>query len=192
VHLLLARIGFSVGEAGGNPASHSLIADLFPPARRARALSVYTFGVPVGAFLGAAVAGWFGHLWGWRTAFVILGLAGIALVPVLLLIPRVPRGRFDEDVAEATPPSTAAVVRVLLTNAVFRQLAVGATLVVLVACSVAGFLPVFLIRVHGADLGEVGRIAGLINGAAAGVGTLFGGFAATGGVIRARMRGCLP
>jgi sugar phosphate permease len=122
---------------------------------------------------------------------VIHGLAGIALLPVLR-IHRVPRGRFDEDVAEATPPSTVAVVRVLLTNAVFRQLAVGATLVVLVACSVAGFLPVFLIRVHGADLGEVGWIAGLINGAAAGVGTLFGGFAATGGVIRARMSGCLP
>lgn len=178
VHLLLARVGVSVGEAGGNPASHSLIADLFPPARRARALSVYTFGVPVGAFLGAAVAGWLAHLWGWRTAFAILGLAGIALLPMLLLIPRVPRGRFDEGVAEATPPSTATVVRVLLTNAVFRHLAAGATLVVLVGYSVAGFLPVFLIRVHGADLGEVGWIAGLINGAAAGVGTLFGGFAA--------------
>lgn len=176
--LLFARVGVSIGEAGGNPASHSLIADLFPPARRARALSVYTFGVPVGAFLGAALAGWLAHRWDWRTAFVILGALGFALLPVLLLIPRVPRGRFDASVAEAPPPSTAAVLRVLLGNAAFRQLAAGATLVVLVGYSVAAFLPVFLIRVHGVHLGEVGWIAGLINGAAAGVGTLFGGFAA--------------
>lgn len=178
VHLLLGRIGVGVGEAGGNPASHSLIADLFPPARRARALSVYTFGVPVGAFLGAALAGWLAQLWDWRTAFLILGLLGVALLPALFLIPRVPRGRFDEAAVETSPPSTAVVLRVLLNNAVFRQLAMGATLVVLVGYSVAGFLPVFLIRVYGVDLGEVGWIAGLVNGAAAGVGTLFGGFAA--------------
>jgi len=183
-HLLLARVGVSVGEAGGNPASHSLIADLFPPERRARALSVYTFGVPVGAFFGAVLAGWLAHSWDWRTAFLILGVAGFLLVgPVLLLIPRVPRGRFDASpvtgsVAGTAPPAITAVLRVLLHNPAFRHFAVGATLVVLVGYSIAGFLPPFLIRVHGLTVEQVGLHAGLINGAAAGVGTLASGFAA--------------
>jgi len=177
--LLLARIGVSIGEAGGNPASHSLIADLYPPERRARAISIYTFGVPVGAFLGAALAGWLAHLWGWRAAFLVLGPAGFLLaVAVVLFIPAVPRGRFDPAPADLGPPSTMQVLRLLAGNPVFRQLAAGASLVVLVGYGVAGFLPPFLIRVHGLDVTQVGVIAGLVNGAAAGAGTLLSGFAA--------------
>ncbi|MET0373178.1 MAG: MFS transporter [Rhizorhabdus sp.] len=177
-HLLLARVGVSIGEAGGNPASHSLIADLFPPERRGRALAIYTFGVPVGAFLGAALAGWLAHLWGWRAAFLMLGPVGFLLVGlVLLLIPHVPRGRFDPAPVDARPPPMLTVLRLLAANAAFRQFAAGASLVVLVGYGIAAFLPSFLVRVHRLDIGTVGLVAGLINGAAAGIGTLFGGFA---------------
>ncbi|WP_157219349.1 spinster family MFS transporter [Flavisphingomonas formosensis] len=177
--LLVARIGVSIGEAGGNPASHSLIADLFPPSRRGRAISVYTFGVPVGAFLGAALSGWLAAQWGWRAAFLILGPAGFLLVlAVLRLIPNVPRGRFDEAPADPDPPDVWTVLRTLGASAVFRRFAGGAALVVLVGYGAAAFVAPFLIRVHRLDLGEVGLISGLINGAAAGAGTLFGGFAA--------------
>lgn len=178
-HLLIARVGVSIGEAGGNPASHSLIADLFPAQRRARALAIYTFGVPVGAFLGAALAGWLAHRWGWRGAFMVLGPLGFLLVgAVILLIPHVPRGRFDPAPVDLRPPSTLTVLRRLLGNAAFRQFAAGASLVVLVGYGIAAFLSSFLMRTHGLDMGEVGLSAGLVNGAAAGVGTLFGGFAA--------------
>lgn len=177
--LLFARVGVSIGEAGGNPASHSLIADLFPPERRARALAVYTLGVPAGAFLGASLAGWLTHLWDWRTAFLVLGIVGVVLVvPVLALIPSVPRGRFDAACADTAPPNTLKVLRILVGNPAFRQFAAGASLVVLVGYGVAAFLPSFLVRVHGLDLGQIGVVAGLINGAAAAVGTLLGGFSA--------------
>ena len=169
--LLLARIGVSIGEAGGNPASHSLIADLFPPDRRARAIAIYTFGVPVGAFLGAALAGWLAHMWGWRAAFLLA-------VAVVVFIPAVPRGRYDPAPAEVAPPNSWRVLRLLAGHPVFRQLAAGASLVVLVGYGVAGFLPPFLIRVHQLDIGEVGVISGLVNGAAAAAGTLLSGFAA--------------
>jgi predicted MFS family arabinose efflux permease len=191
--LLFARIGVSIGEAGGNPASHSLIADFFPPRRRARALAVYTLGAPAGAFLGATLAGWLTHLWDWRTAFLALGLGGIVLVlPVLVLIPPVTRGRFEATVA-ATPPTTRAVLRTLVGNAAFRQFAPGAALVVLVGYAVAAFLPSFFIRVHHLGLAEVGLLAGLINGGAAALGTLLGGFAADGlGKRDVRIYGWLP
>lgn len=192
--LLIARVGVSIGEAGGNPASHSLIADLFPPERRARALSIYTFGVPIGAFLGAALSGWLAALWGWRAAFLILGPAGFLLVyAVLRYIPKVPRGRFDPVVADEPAPSAMAVLSVLGASALFRQFAAGAAIVVLVGYGVAAFLAPFLARVHGLELGQVGLISGLVNGAAAGVGTLFGGFAADHfGKRDARFYGWMP
>jgi MFS family permease len=46
--LFLARLGVGVGEAGGVAPAYSLISDLFPPGQRARALSVYSFGIPIG------------------------------------------------------------------------------------------------------------------------------------------------
>ena len=57
VQLLAARIGVGVGEASSTPASHSIIADLFPPARRATALAVYNMGASLGLFAGMALGG---------------------------------------------------------------------------------------------------------------------------------------
>jgi predicted MFS family arabinose efflux permease len=191
--LLLARIAVSIGEAGGNPAAHSLIADLFAPRRRARALAVYTLGAPAGAFLGATLAGWLAHRWDWRSAFLALGGSGIVLVlPVLALIPPVARGRFDTT-ATSTAVSAQIVLRTLLANRAFRQFAPGAALVVLVGYAVAAFLPSFLTRVHHLDIAEVGLIAGMINGGAAACGTLVGGFAADRlGKHDVRIYGWLP
>ena len=183
VQMLVGRIGVSVGEAGGNPASHSLIADLFPPHERGRAIALYSFGVPVGAFLGAVVAGWLAHIWGWRTAFLWLGPPGFLLaIAVLFLIPPVRRGQHDKtqgaDIGvDVAPPPLSAVFSAFMFNPVLRQMAAGASLIVLVGYGVAAFLPSFLIRRHGLDLGEVGLIAGLVSGAGAGAGTLASGFA---------------
>jgi predicted MFS family arabinose efflux permease len=86
--LFLCRLGVGVGEAGGVAPSYALIADYFPPERRARALAIFSLGVPIGlgggSFIGARLAA----LFGWRGAFAILGLAGLILAPVLRFIVR--------------------------------------------------------------------------------------------------------
>ena len=46
--LFLLRLGVGVGEAGGVAPSYALIADYFPPRSRARALAIYSLGVPIG------------------------------------------------------------------------------------------------------------------------------------------------
>ena len=73
--LFFCRLGVGVGEAGGVAPSYALIADYFPPERRARALALFSLGVPLGlgggSFIGARLA----HLFGWQAAFVIMGLA---------------------------------------------------------------------------------------------------------------------
>lgn len=179
-HLLLARAGVSISEAGCNPTAHSLIADLFPSRERGRAIAFYSLGAPIGAFVGAVAAGWMAQHLGWRTAFLLLGPPGFLLaVVILFFMPKPRRGQYDTttgpESSEEAPPFRA-VLRAFFGNAVLRQLAAGSAIVVLVGYGVAAFLASFLIRRHGLDLGSVGLLTGLVNGAGAAVGTLGSGF----------------
>ncbi len=178
--LLLARAGVSIGEAGGNPSSHSLIADLYPPQHRARAISIYTIGVPLGAFLGAAMGGLLNKWYDWRTTFLILGAIGAVFsIAALLLIPRVPRGSYDPEPLQGDePPGTMDVLRVLRASPVFIHLATGSALVVLVGYSVPAFLASFMTRVHGLGKAEAGLAVGIVNGGGGLVGVLLAGFIA--------------
>ena len=98
--LFLCRVGVGVGEAGGVAPSYALIADHYPPDRRARALAIFSLGVPIGlgagAFIGARLTAWFG----WREAFAVMGIAGLVLAPILHSTVR--------DVPRPSPASTAA------------------------------------------------------------------------------------
>ena len=90
--LFLFRLGVGVGEAGGVAPSYALIADYFEPAKRARALAVFSLGIPLGlaggTLIGAYLAAWIN----WRAAFLAMGVAGVLLAPVMLLVVRdVPR-----------------------------------------------------------------------------------------------------
>lgn len=82
VLLLFTRVGVGIGEAGGAPATVSVIADYFPRQRRASAMAIYGLAVPTGAFLGGSAGGYIALHWGWRAAFLIVGLPGV--VPALL------------------------------------------------------------------------------------------------------------
>ena len=83
MQLLLARIGVGIGEAGSTPASHSLIADVFPPERRATALGILGMAVPIGSFIAFTTGGWMAENIGWRAAFFFAGVPGV-LVAVLI------------------------------------------------------------------------------------------------------------
>ena len=91
VQLFACRMGVGVGEAGGVAPAYSLIAEYFPPRSRARALAVYSFGIPIGSALGVFFGGQIASRVDWRTAFFAVGLAGLALVPVLRLGVRDPK-----------------------------------------------------------------------------------------------------
>ena len=68
-----------VGEAGGTPPCNAIVADYFPPARRPMALGVFALGAPIGAWLGADIAGMVANLYGWRATFLALGIPGVLL-----------------------------------------------------------------------------------------------------------------
>jgi MFS family permease len=86
------RMGVGIGEAGGVAPSNALIADYFPPEKRARALAVFYLGVPIGLALGTLLGAYIAHAVSWRAAFFTMGVAGVILAPIMLIVVRdVPR-----------------------------------------------------------------------------------------------------
>src|SRR5690606_32139383 len=81
------RIGVGVGEASFAPAATALIGDLFPPEKRARAMSIFMLGLPLGIALSFFVSGSVAKEYGWRAAFFVAGIPGILLAVVSLFLP---------------------------------------------------------------------------------------------------------
>ncbi len=175
--LLAARVGTAIGEAGGSPPSHSLIADYFPLSKRGTALSIYALGVSVGAMIASALGGWSNELWGWRTAFLIAGIPGILVaLLVALTVKEPPRGMSDGvPLAKGTRIGSFAAVAYLWKRPAFRNMALAAALHAFVWYGAANFNSVFLVETHRRGTGEIGTwMSGMFLIGAAG--TFFGGF----------------
>ena len=107
--LFLCRMGVGVGEAGGVAPAYSLIADYFPPHQRARAMAAFAFGIPLGMAAGTLVGGLLAATYGWRTAFIVVGLLGVLVAPLLRLTVKDPkRGGTDAIKTEAQVAALAA------------------------------------------------------------------------------------
>lgn len=94
--LALARVGVGIGEAGGSPPAHSLLSDYYPKENRAGALAFYAMGIPIGVAFAFLAGGWLTETFGWRVAFVVVGLPGILVAILLkLTVKEQPRGATD-------------------------------------------------------------------------------------------------
>ena len=177
--LVAARVGTAVGEAGGTPPSHALISDYFPLSTRATALSLYALGVPLGSMLGSLLGGWGNELYGWRTAFMLVGTPGVLVAILVFLTIREPvRGQSDVGVSEAAKlatPTLSVSLGYLLRQASFRNMALAAGLHSLVWYAGSTLNAAFLHRSHGMTSGEAGSWLALFSGTGA-VGTFLGGY----------------
>ncbi len=173
--LTLARIGVGIGEAGCNPSAHSLIADYFPFNKRAFALSAYATGVPLGSLLGLALGGWLGETYGWRVAFIAVGLPGLLLAIVVKLVLKEPvRGKVD-GVSDQDAPTLMATFRYLWQAKSFRAICAAATADAFVGYGLLLWLPTYLIRSFDLSATEVGLRLGLTFGVAGIVGAVGAG-----------------
>jgi MFS family permease len=175
-HLLLARVVIGIGEAGCSPPAYSLIGDFFEPRRRATAIAIYSLGVSGGAIVGLLVGSAVAEAYGWRAAFFVLGVPGIALaIVVKLTLREPPRGWADPSPASTQVVPVREVFRELWSRATFRNISLGAASHALVAYGVAGFYSAFLIRSHDMGLAKAGRwlaFASIVGGL---TGTFLGG-----------------
>lgn len=181
--LLLARIGVGVGEAGCTPPAHSLISDMVPPEKRSSALAFYSLGIPIGSLLGMVIGGTLADLMGWREAFVVVGLPGVALALVVWFVLRDPR-RSEAAVALRAQSQPAAALP--LRQAVGEVMRSRAYVLLLLAGAAAAFLSygkttwttIFFQRTHDLTPGQVGLWFGLLGGGAGILGTWLGGYLA--------------
>lgn len=206
VFLLIARIGVAIGEAGGTPPSNSIIADYFKPKSRANALGIFAMGVTLGGALANAFGGpiatltdetvisffatfgvgdiheqlgW-GENFGWRFAFIALGLPGVVVALILLLtVKEPPRGFSDPPGAQRVQKaSITETLKELGSKPTFWTMALGAALVALVGYGFFGFQAPMMQRVNGIGPGEFAVTYGVPLALLSAVGTFAGGFLA--------------
>jgi predicted MFS family arabinose efflux permease len=173
--LVVARMGVAVGEAGGIAPSYSLISDYFPREKRSRALAFYSLGIPIGSALGVFFGGWLASHLSWRSAFLIVGLAGLpAALLIKLLVPEPTRGRFDASQPQAAAPAEG-VASALLRNPSFWLLSFGAASGSILGYGLIFWLPSFFNRSFGLALEDVGWFYGSIVLVGGALGTWLGG-----------------
>lgn len=178
-HLLAARIGVGVGEAGCSPPAHSMIADYFPAENRATALGIYSLGIPFGIMFGLFAGGWINEFFGWRAAFFVVGVPGVLLaLLVRYTLAEPPRGMAEGRVDSGEQPSIGETLNYLWQKKSFRHMSFAAALTAFVGYGFVTWAPAFLIRSYGMGTGEIGTWFGLILGVAGGIGIALGGYLA--------------
>ena len=175
VQLLLARIGVGIGEAGGTPASQSMLADLFPFQQRTLATSVFALGAAAGSMLGSTGGGLIAGRFGWRTAFIALAIPG-AIVALLarFTLREPPRGAYDTGV-KADAPSLRETLRFIGTQRSLVHVLVAATVVTYWGWGLLWWTPAFLMRSHHLSVGEAGESIGTISGVGGALGIIGSG-----------------
>jgi MFS family permease len=162
--LMAARVLVGVGESGGTPPSQSLISDYFPWRRRAFALSIYAVGASMGSMLGSS-AGYLSDLWGWRSAFFVLGLPGLVLAGVLYATVKEPaRGRLDIPSTEAHRPGFRDMLKFAWHQPALVHALIGGALYSTWAWGSLWWSPSFLVRSHQMSLGDAGGALSLMHG----------------------------
>lgn len=177
--LAVARMLVAVSESPTTSASLSLIADLYPPQRRSFAISCFTAAPTFSSIIGLSIGAWVVEQYGWRTAFIALGLPAVAFAAILALLVRDPvRGRWDLNSTSTPAPrlGMGAEARALWAHSPYRWMILAGGLTTLGSYAIAMWNTSFLVRSHGLSLQQAGMLAGVICGTSAGFGGLFSGW----------------
>jgi MFS family permease len=179
--LALTRIGVGIGEAGATPPAHSLLSDYFPPEKRATVLALYACGVPVGSGLGYWLGGWINDTFGWRMAFIVVGLPGVLLALLIRLTVREPvRGVSERRPLSVRQYSLQEVWQFFSKLPSGRRVSLAAACIAFAGYGLAAWIPAFFVRIHHMTPGQLGLWMSWITA----LGGVIGAF--SGGVIADR------
>ena len=178
VQLAAARIGVGAGEAGAIPPAQSLIADYFPPERRASAIGVFMAAATAGYLLCFGVGGPVAAAYGWRAAFLMAGIPGLLLAVIVRLGLAEPRLRPGLHSVQVERESLRESLLRLKSKRSFVHALIGCQFYSLMAYGALIFVPSYLIRVQHVSLAEVSVAYGAAVAIGSVIGTLLGGWAA--------------
>jgi predicted MFS family arabinose efflux permease len=180
VMMLICRVLVGVGEAGCTPPANSIIADYYPPHRRSTALGYYAMGVTAGTMSASLIGGPVADAFGWRTAFIAIGLAGIGVAVLFrMTVKEPPRGYSDPPgVVRPQRATFGEALKELGSKKSFWLMAAGATLAAFCGYGISTFQTSFLMRTHGVTLTEAALQFNVPSALAASVGVLLTGWIA--------------
>lgn len=157
VQLLLARVGVGIGEAGCSPPAHSMISDMYSPESRASALSFYSIGINIGIMLGFVLGGYINQVFGWRTAFLVVGAPGILVALYVRLTVAEPiRGWSDSKVVEKSSAAFKQVLHLIISKRYLIHLSIGSGLSAFAGYALTNWSASFFIRSFDMPTGELG------------------------------------
>lgn len=162
--LALSRIGVSAAEGGGIPASVSLLADYFPPARRALILSIFASASTTGIFVSFGLGGYISHHYGWRIALIAAGAPGLLLSTMLLIFVAEPvRGVLDDPLSPPKMDSRSLwrSIATILAIPIYRRVLVANGALSFAIAVTLSWAPTFVIRKFGSEAATVGASLGL-------------------------------
>jgi len=173
--LLAARALVGVGEASFGTVSPGLVADYFGREHRGRVMALFFLATPVGSALGYVLGGQLGQRFGWQDAFLIVGLPGLLLaIPLWRLADP---GRWAELSAKPLlSRSIAGELKDFLVNRTFVNATLSMTATTFALGGLAQWVPSFLNRSFGLDVGRGNLLFGAITVVSGIVGTLAGGW----------------
>lgn len=176
IQLALTRVVVGIGEAGGSPASVSMMGEYYTPENRSRGMNLFMLGGVAGASLGLGVVGVIADHYGWRVALFAMGLPGVLLAIVLLTTLREPpRGRFQSTSEQFdTDIAWYQAIAQVLSRRTMLHLLVAYGISAFGGAGVSAWLGAFFMRSHGMSLSEVGALLGGVVGLASFVGVMFG------------------
>ncbi|MEO7962668.1 MAG: MFS transporter, partial [Gemmatimonadaceae bacterium] len=174
--MIVYRLGVGVGEASAAPAANSLIGDLFRPTQRARAISIFMLGVPLGIGASSLISGFVTQATGnWRSALFVAAIPGLILGALALRLPEPARGASDPGLAIGTRSAFESIAMVLRIPTM-RWIIVSGALLNILAYVLPGFLASYFIRYHGLNIDGANRFASVILGVGGAIGMLGGGW----------------
>lgn len=177
--LALARIGVGIGEAGATPPAHSLIADYFPPEKRATAFAIYASGIYVGVGIGFLVGGWINDHYGWRTAFFVVGLPGILMALIVRFTVREPpRGLSEAHTVTGRQYTIKEVWQFFGSVPAGRNVSLAGAFHAFVGYGLGAWIPAFFVRLHGMTPGTLGQWLSWITALGGLIGAFAGGWIA--------------
>jgi MFS family permease len=169
-------MGVGVGEASLAPTANSLIADLFPPKVRARAISIFMLGLPLGLGASYLISGLVVKATGgWRPALYVAAAPGFVLAVLALFLPE-PARRSSTDSADGASLSAIESIRVILRIPTMWWVIASGALLNLVMYAVGAFSTSYYIRYHGLDFDIANRFNAMVFGGGGGLGMLIGGW----------------
>ena len=174
--LIGTRALVGIGEAAYATIAPALLSDFFPPERRNRIFTIFYMATPVGSAIGFKLGGGLEAAFGWRSAFLLCGLPGLAVALLALFIKEPPRGHFDVD-RGADPPWIEAL-KALAKNKLYVVTVAGYTAVTFATGAITDWFATYLVRYRAMKLEDADSLIGIAAVVGGLLGTLAGGIAA--------------